>query len=307
MLTKLSAWVDVQKKAWRLYSTGRVTPVAVNGKGIKCTVQGDHGTYTTVVGEPNSSGGEGAWSCTCPWGQWAWRRVDKYRGRPCSHALATGRMWSLSGIRGKDDAYINPNQLSDMWKKVFVKNPADVKPDLTQEPTTPMPLTPEQEEIPDANELLKNYYYKNPYSQILTAPPPPVLPNPKDIIPKNTPKNIPQNLLTDNPQKWYRKFTSNRIVKLSDGGIEMPLDNLKEKDNSIPENQDLNVDKNIETVPNEPIDSNITPEPNTNIIIDQELQKQQENLEKERENYEIRYYRTKDNKLIKYLFEKDLK
>ena len=28
------------------------------------------------------------WSCTCPWGWWAWRRQHQYVGRTCSHALA---------------------------------------------------------------------------------------------------------------------------------------------------------------------------------------------------------------------------
>lgn len=51
--------------------------------------QGDHGRYTINLFRTDPEARRiVTWSCTCPWGYWAFRRQYEYRGRLCSHALA---------------------------------------------------------------------------------------------------------------------------------------------------------------------------------------------------------------------------
>ena len=52
-------------------------------------VQGDNGIYQVELWrtDPNSHKII-TWSCSCPWGHWAFRRQYQYVGRSCSHSLA---------------------------------------------------------------------------------------------------------------------------------------------------------------------------------------------------------------------------
>lgn len=87
-LARVAAWEDVQKKAHQLFSTGRVNIEYDELGRIEARVMGESGVYSTMIKRVGDSPKIAFWSCTCPWGQWAFNRETKY-GRVCSHALAT--------------------------------------------------------------------------------------------------------------------------------------------------------------------------------------------------------------------------
>lgn len=87
-LTKNAAWSDVQAKAKTIYESGRVDVVSFADRKIVANVEGSTGTYSTMIKKIPNSQRIAFWSCSCPWGEWAFNRETKY-GRLCSHALAT--------------------------------------------------------------------------------------------------------------------------------------------------------------------------------------------------------------------------
>ena len=88
-----AAWRDVQAKAKRLRAEGRVQIKESNPEAIYATVDGDNGTYDTIIVRGNvfDLGGQSvtSWHCGCDWGRWAFKRRLTYVGRFCSHAYAT--------------------------------------------------------------------------------------------------------------------------------------------------------------------------------------------------------------------------
>lgn len=87
-LKKSAAWVDVQNKAREIFSSGRVSVNSLEDRKIEAVVQGATGTYNTMIKKTPGSQKIAFWSCSCPWGEWAFNRETRY-GRLCSHALAT--------------------------------------------------------------------------------------------------------------------------------------------------------------------------------------------------------------------------
>ncbi|QGJ94875.1 hypothetical protein SEA_REDWATTLEHOG_12 [Gordonia phage RedWattleHog] len=86
-----AAWADVRAKATRLRRSGNVQTDAVNATAIVATVTGDHGIYDVAVirgSHLTGSSHVSEWSCSCPWGDWAFERQHTYVGRLCSHAYA---------------------------------------------------------------------------------------------------------------------------------------------------------------------------------------------------------------------------
>ena len=89
-----AAWSDVRQKAMRLRHEGRVHVNDMDTDRIYATVEGDHGTYDTMIAKGGSMGGFGGgqsitnWNCSCDWGRWAFKRQFTYVGRLCSHAYA---------------------------------------------------------------------------------------------------------------------------------------------------------------------------------------------------------------------------
>jgi hypothetical protein len=89
-----AAWTDVRQKALRLRREGRVHVNDIGQGRIYATVEGDHGTYDTMILKGGSMGGWGGgqsitnWHCACLWGQWAFKRRFSYVGRLCSHGYA---------------------------------------------------------------------------------------------------------------------------------------------------------------------------------------------------------------------------
>ena len=90
-----AAWSDVRQKAQRLRREGRVHVNDMGEGRIYATVEGDHGTYDTMIAKGGSMGGFGGgqsitnWACSCDWGKWAFKRQMTYVGRLCSHGYAT--------------------------------------------------------------------------------------------------------------------------------------------------------------------------------------------------------------------------
>lgn len=100
------AWRDVQRKAKRLRSEGRVNIKEANPEAVYASVDGDNGTYDVIIVRGNvfDLGGQSvtSWHCGCPWGQWAFKRRLTYVGRFCSHAYATYQeMRALHDTPGK--------------------------------------------------------------------------------------------------------------------------------------------------------------------------------------------------------------
>lgn len=87
-----SAWSDVRAKASRLRRSGNVQVEAANPTSIVAVVTGDHGIYDVAVLRGSALTGSSAvteWTCSCPWGDWAFERQHTYVGRLCSHAYAS--------------------------------------------------------------------------------------------------------------------------------------------------------------------------------------------------------------------------
>jgi hypothetical protein len=89
---KEAAWKDVAAKARRLRASGQVMTQAANPRVITTIVNGDHDVYDCLIVRGNIVEGDSAvtqWSCSCPWGQWAFQREHTFVGRLCSHAYAS--------------------------------------------------------------------------------------------------------------------------------------------------------------------------------------------------------------------------
>lgn len=115
-----AAWKDVAAKAKRLRAEGAVHPEDIGPNRIMATVDGDNGTYQTLVlrGPDYAGIGKGAnscsYSCSCQWGKWAFKRQYKFVGRMCSHALAS--LWELQAHTNKD----NPGRFKRSPKRASV-------------------------------------------------------------------------------------------------------------------------------------------------------------------------------------------
>jgi hypothetical protein len=90
-----AAWADVRKKAMRLRAEGKVHTEDIAPDRIYASVEGDTGTYETMISKKGAFGGFGGghsisnWHCSCEWGKWAFQRRYTYVGRLCSHGYAT--------------------------------------------------------------------------------------------------------------------------------------------------------------------------------------------------------------------------
>ena len=104
-----AAWKDVAAKARRLRHSGQVMTRAAHPDRIASQVTGDHGTYEVIVIRSNIFQGNSAvdaWSCECPWGQWAFKREHSFVGRLCSHAYAT--LMELQALNNSKTRTKNP-------------------------------------------------------------------------------------------------------------------------------------------------------------------------------------------------------
>ena len=84
-----SAWTDVRRKAQRLRREGRVHVLHRGPGNIYANVEGDTGTYTTMIAKTGNTQSIDKWACSCEWGRWAFQRKISYVGRLCSHGYAS--------------------------------------------------------------------------------------------------------------------------------------------------------------------------------------------------------------------------
>lgn len=84
-----AAWADVRAKAQRLRREGRVHVLQRGPGTIYTNVDGDHGTYTTMIAKTGNTQSIDKWACSCDWGKWAFQRKISYVGRLCSHGYAS--------------------------------------------------------------------------------------------------------------------------------------------------------------------------------------------------------------------------
>lgn len=89
-INKIATWRDVQQKAKRLREQGKVKVLHHSPQITTAIVQGDNNVYDVVLyrQDPNSKAIT-MYECSCPWGEWAFKRQETFVGRMCSHALAT--------------------------------------------------------------------------------------------------------------------------------------------------------------------------------------------------------------------------
>lgn len=84
-------WKDVQAKAKRIRSSGKVRVISASTAYLVGEVQGDNAVYqATLMREPGTTK-VALWECGCAWAAYSWGRSGrwkKYEGRLCSHALA---------------------------------------------------------------------------------------------------------------------------------------------------------------------------------------------------------------------------
>jgi hypothetical protein len=173
-----AAWPDIMQKAKRYLDTGK-TIVHRNGfNHVVGTIIGDHGTYQTELSrqDPDSRAITG-WSCSCPWGDYAWgrsRKFRKYEGRPCAHVLSL------------------------LWKAYSTPLDEDMEEDQVPANGEKTPMIPEiqeqqqeqVEESPEYEELEPDSTLEPPSVKDLTLPGqplPPGGPPQKDLVPKLDP------------------------------------------------------------------------------------------------------------------------
>lgn len=102
-----AAWADVRRKAMRLRAEGRVHTENLAPDRIYASVEGDTGTYDTMISKKGAFGGFGGghsisnWHCSCEWGKWAFRRRYTYVGRLCSHGYAAYLTMQSAHMTGK--------------------------------------------------------------------------------------------------------------------------------------------------------------------------------------------------------------
>lgn len=100
-----AAWKDVRSKALRLRREGKIEVKEINPEAILARVEGDHGTYDTQIIRGNifDLGGQSvtAWSCSCEWGKWAFKRKRTLVGRLCSHGYAAYLELQSANNKGK--------------------------------------------------------------------------------------------------------------------------------------------------------------------------------------------------------------
>lgn len=108
-----AAWVDVQRKAREIFSSGgvRVLSVLMQPDGIRpeifvTQVKGSTKTYQVEMDFVPGTFKIGAWTCSCPWNTYNWgRRVrPEWEGRFCSHALASMYSMQSQGMSGMPDS-----------------------------------------------------------------------------------------------------------------------------------------------------------------------------------------------------------
>jgi GNAT superfamily N-acetyltransferase/mRNA-degrading endonuclease RelE of RelBE toxin-antitoxin system len=123
-----SAWADVQRKAKRIRSEGKVRITLASDGVVFGEVQGDHHVYETGVQRfPGSRHSVATYTCGCKWGAYHWGANDdfsRFAGRMCSHALALQYEAQSRGMFGRD---VTEDSAKPEWvpKKVVLRYDID--------------------------------------------------------------------------------------------------------------------------------------------------------------------------------------
>ena len=103
VITADAAWADVRSKAKRLRGQGAVSITSVTDNQVAAEVNGDSGTYTTILTYEPGSKRVAMWECDCDWAKYSWGRSGRWKkleGRQCSHALAVVYEMQSRGFGG---------------------------------------------------------------------------------------------------------------------------------------------------------------------------------------------------------------
>jgi hypothetical protein len=128
-----AGWRDVQAKARRIRSEGRVNITHADDLMVIGNVQGDHHVYETgLQRHPGRRTSVAVYSCGCKWGAYHWGAPDdlsRFAGRMCSHALALQYEAQSRGMFGHD---VEVDQAPAKWvpSRVVVKYDIDDKDNL---------------------------------------------------------------------------------------------------------------------------------------------------------------------------------
>lgn len=123
-----AAWADVQRKAKRIRSEGKVRITLASDGLVFGEVKGDHHTYETGVQRfPGSRHSVATYTCGCKWGAYHWGANDdfsRFAGRMCSHALALQYEAQSRGMFGRD---VTEDSAKPEWvpKKVVLRYDID--------------------------------------------------------------------------------------------------------------------------------------------------------------------------------------
>jgi len=123
-----ASWADVQRKAKRIRSEGKVRITLASDGVVFGEVQGDHHTYETGVQRfPGSRHSVATYTCGCKWGAYHWGADDdfsRFAGRMCSHALALQYEAQSRGMFGRD---VTEDTVKPEWvpKKVVLRYDID--------------------------------------------------------------------------------------------------------------------------------------------------------------------------------------
>lgn len=100
---RLAKWIDVRNKAIRIRNNAGVKVVRIDSDVVVTEVRGDHDTYTVELYRQDPwSFAISIWTCSCPWGDWAFKRQVTYVGRLCSHALAS--LYEVQSLENRKDS-----------------------------------------------------------------------------------------------------------------------------------------------------------------------------------------------------------
>jgi len=124
----LASWKDVQAKAKRIRSEGKVNITHADDAMVIGNVEGDHHVYETGLQRvPGRRTSVAHYSCGCKWGAYHWGAPDdmgRFAGRMCSHALALQYEAASRGMFGRD---VEVDRAPAKWvpSKVVVKYDID--------------------------------------------------------------------------------------------------------------------------------------------------------------------------------------
>lgn len=75
----------------------------VDHEAVVMEVRGDHDTYQVELYRQDPwTFAISQWACSCPWGDWAFKRQVTYVGRFCSHALAS--LYEVQSLENRKDS-----------------------------------------------------------------------------------------------------------------------------------------------------------------------------------------------------------